>query len=212
MIVTRQRPKKKNRLPILLPIAAILMLVVALSWPPSRRVITSGPFRPITRVVLALWEQVSRPLTFSYQQQQITDRNIQIKQLNDQLEAIRKTASEQDQQVQALQKQIAASNAQPPPVTPTPAPVARPSAAGGLQLAAPVSPEVQALKQTGEEWSAMDPEKAAALISTLPDDYVVKVFAQMPPDDVGDIMDNLSPNVAARIVQASAQLSASVSR
>ena len=37
----------------------------------------------------------------------------------------------------------------------------------------------------------MDPEKAAALIGTLPDDYVAQVFAQMSPDDVGPIMDNL---------------------
>jgi flagellar motility protein MotE (MotC chaperone) len=59
----------------------------------------------------------------------------------------------------------------------------------------------------------MDPEKAAALIGTLPDDYVAQVFAQMSPDDVGPIMDSLTPKQAARIVQSSqAQLSAPTGR
>lgn len=215
MIVTRQRPKKKNSLPILLPIAAIAMLVVALSWPPSRNIILNGPLKPFSNVVVAFWGTVSRPLTFAYQQQQITDRNVEIKQLNDRLEADRKTAADKDQQVQALQRAVAAANAQPPEVTPTPAAVVRQpnAAAGGVALGGTVSPEKAALTRTAQQWTAMDPEKAAALVQTLPDDYVARVFAQMNPDDVGPIMDALPAKVAARIVRSgAAQLSASQSR
>ncbi len=46
MIVTRQRKKKQSNLPILLPIAAIAMLAIALTWPPSRNFITNGPLKP----------------------------------------------------------------------------------------------------------------------------------------------------------------------
>jgi flagellar motility protein MotE (MotC chaperone) len=216
MIVTRQRKQKKSSLPILLPIAAIVMLGVALAWPPSRNIILNGPLKPFSNIVLSFWGTVSRPLTFAYQQQEITDRNIQVKQLNDQLEADRKTSADKDQQVQSLQRAVAAANAQPPEVTPSPAPVVRPAAAavaGGAVALSAISPERAALQKTGQQWAAMDPEKAAALIGTLPDDYVAQVFAQMSPDDVGPIMDNLSAKQAARIVQSSqAQISAPTRR
>jgi flagellar motility protein MotE (MotC chaperone) len=216
MIVTRQRKQKKSSLPILLPIAAIAMLGVALAWPPSRNIILNGPLKPFSNIVLSFWGTVSRPLTFAYQQQEITDRNIQVKQLNDQLEADRKTSADKDQQVQSLQRAVAAANAQPPEVTPSPAPVVRPAAAaaaGGAVALSAISPERAALQKTGQQWAAMDPEKAAALIGTLPDDYVAQVFAQMSPDDVGPIMDNLSAKQAARIVQSSqAQISAPTRR
>ena len=50
MIVTRQRKKKQSSLPILLPIAAIAMLAIALTWPPSRNFITNGPLKPVATV------------------------------------------------------------------------------------------------------------------------------------------------------------------
>lgn len=216
MIVTRQRAKKKNPLPILLPLAAIAMLAVALIWPPSRNIILNGPLKPFSNVVAGFWGAISRPLSFAYQQQQITDRNVEIKQLNDRLEGERKTTSDKDSQVQALQRAVAAANAQPAVVTPTPAPAVRVSsgtAGAGQVLGGGLSPEKLGLKQTGAQWTAMDPEKAAALVQTLPDTYVAQVFAQMSPDDVGPIMDNLPAKVAARIVQSgSAQISAPQSR
>jgi len=213
MIVTRQRKQKKSSLPILLPIAAIAMLAVALGWPPSRNIIMNGPLKPFSNIVVSFWGTVSRPLTFAYQQQEITDRNIQVKQLNDQLESQRKTEADKDQQVQTLQRAVAAANAQPAEVTPTPAPVVRPTAGGGAPGVAAISPEQAALQKTGQQWAAMDPEKAAALVATLPDDYVAQVFAQMTPDDVGPIMDQLPAKQAARIIQSGqAQISAQARR
>ena len=50
---------------------------------------------------------------------------------------------------------------------------------------------------------------AAALVATLPTDYVAQVFAQMSPDDVGPILEQLPAKQAAAIVQSGqAQLSA----
>ena len=120
MIVTRQRKKKQSSLPILLPIAAIAMLAIALTWPPSRNFITNGPLKPVATVFDGIWGTVSKPLSFAYQQQQITDRNTQIKDLNDKLEADRKAQADKDAQVTQLQKQIAAIGNPRPPLRPRP--------------------------------------------------------------------------------------------
>lgn len=140
MIVTRQRKKKQSSLPILLPIAAIAMLVIALTWPPSRNFITNGPLKPVATVFDGVWGVVSRPLSFSYQQQQITDRNQEIKALNDKLESDRKASDDKDAQVAQLQKQLAAANAQPEAATPAPAVALAGQAAGAAQAAQPAGP------------------------------------------------------------------------
>jgi hypothetical protein len=220
MIATRQRKQKKGSLlPILLPIAAIVMLIVALTWPPSRNFITNGPLHPAVAVADSVWSVVSRPLTFDYQQRQITDRNTQIKQLNDKLEVDRKAAADKDAQVQSLQKQIAALQNPPDDASPAPAPSAAagattPASTGGAPGTAPDAPDVAAIKRTAQQWSAMDPEKAAALVQKLPEPYDAAVLAQMSPDNVGPIMDALPPTVAAKIVQAApqAQISAQTGR
>lgn len=217
MIVTRQRKKKQSNLPILLPIAAIAMLAIALTWPPSRNFITTGPLKPVATVFDGAWGIVSRPLSFAYQQQQITDRNQQIKDLNDQLETDRKTQDAKDAQLQALQKQIADANSEPDAATPAPAmPLAgQPAAAPVGAAGAPAQPSVSdAIRRAAQQWSAMDPENAAALVQKLPTAYVSAVFAQMSPDSVGPIMDALPPKVAALIVESGTnpQLSAPAGR
>lgn len=205
MIVTRQRKKKQSNLPILLPIAAIAMLVIALTWPPSRNFITNGPLKPVATVFDGVWGVVSRPLSFAYQQQQITDRNQQIKDLNDQLEADRKAADAKDAQLAALQKQLAAANSEPAAATPAPAVPLAGGQAAGTEVAAggPAQPAVSdAIRRSAQQWAAMDPETAAALVQKLPTAYVSAVFAQMSPDSVGPIMDALPPKVAALIVES----------
>ncbi len=218
MIVTRQRKQKKSSLPILLPIAAIAMLAIALTWPPSRNFITNGPLKPVATVVDGIWGTVSRPLSFAYQQQQITDRNQQIKALNDKLETDRKAQADKDAQVAQLQKQIAAINSEPEASTPAPAAplAAQPggAAAPGTAGAPAQSAASDAIRRAAQQWSAMDPEKAADLVQKLPTGYVSTVFAQMSPDAVGPIMDALPPKVAALIVESGTnpQLSAQPGR
>jgi hypothetical protein len=205
MIVTRQRKQKKSSLPILLPIAAIAMLAIALTWPPSRNFITNGPLKPVATVFDGIWGTISRPLSFAYQQQQITDRNQEIKQLNDKLESDRKAADDKDAQLAQLQKQLAAANNQPEAATPAPAVALAGQAAAGAAPGAPGAPAAttasDALRRAAQQWSAMDPEKAAALVQKLPTSYVSSVFAQMSPDSVGPIMDALPAKVAALIVE-----------
>jgi len=224
MIATRQRKQKKGSLlPILLPFAAIVMLIVALTWPPSRNWIANGPLHPVVDVVDNVWGTVSRPLTFAYQQQQITDRNVQIKQLNDKLETDRKAADDKDAQVASLQKQLTAIQNQPAEES-SPAPAA-PGAAAAATLAStsgsggglgtqPQSPEADAVHRTAQQWSSMDPERAAALAQKLPAGYDAEVFAQMSPDNVGPILDALPSAFAAKIVQSGpqAQISAQTGR
>jgi len=216
MIVTRQRKQKKSSLPILLPIAAIAMLAIALTWPPSRNFITNGPLKPVATVFDAVWGTISRPLSFAYQQQQITDRNQEIKTLNDQLESDRKAAADKDAQVAQLQKQIASDEAQPQPSAAAAVPAAgqAPNAAGAAGGAAAAAPASDAIRRAAAQWSAMDPAKAAALVQKLPTSYVSSVFAQMSPDAVGPIMDALPPKVAALIVESGTdpQLSAQPGR
>ena len=206
MIVTRQRKQKKSSLPILLPIAAIAMLAIALTWPPSRNFITNGPLKPVATVFDGIWGTVSRPLSFAYQQQQITDRNQQIKDLNDKLESDRKAQADKDAQVLQLQKQMAAINNQPEPSTPAPAvPLNGQQPAGavpGVSGAPAATTALDTVRRAAQQWSAMDPEKAAALVQKLPTGYVSTVFAQMSPDSVGPIMDALPPKVAALIVES----------
>lgn len=217
MIVTRQRKQKKSSLPILLPIAAIAMLAIALTWPPSRNFITNGPLKPVATVFDGVWGVVSKPLTFAYQQQQLTDRNTDIKTLNDKLEADRKAAADKDAQIAQLQKTIAANNAQPDDSTPAPAAAlpagqaAVPGTAANVPAAAAGS---DAIRRSAQQWSSMDPEKAADLVQKLPTGYVSAVFAQMSPDSVGPIMDALPAKVAALIVESGTapQISAQASR
>jgi hypothetical protein len=216
MIVTRQRKKKQSSLPILLPIAAIAMLAIALTWPPSRNFITNGPLKPVATVFDGVWGVVSRPLSFAYQQQQITDRNQEIKDLNDKLETDRKAQADKDAQVAALQKQIAAAAAEPAEATPAPAaPLAGQAGVAAGAAGAPAQPAVSdAVRRAAQQWSAMDPEKAADLVQKLPTGYVSTVFSQMSPDSVGPIMDALPPKVAALIVESGTnpQLSAQPGR
>ncbi len=217
MIVTRQRKKKHRSLPILLPLSALAVLAIALTWPPSRNVITNSPLKPVAIVFDCIWGTVSRPLSFAYQQQQITDRNRQIKGLNEKLETDRKNQADTDATVAKLRKQIAAAGSQAAPATPAPAPPLAGQPAGALPGAAGAPAQTAAsepIRRAAQQWSAMDPEKAAALVQKLPTSYVSSVFAQMSPDSVGPIMDALPAKVAALIVESNAgpQISAQPSR
>jgi len=55
------------------------------------------------------------------------------------------------------------------------------------------------VKRAAAYWAAMDAEKAEAIAQRLPDGYVNRVFAQMSPDAVADIMNALPAKVAARL-------------
>jgi len=203
MIVTRRRVKRPGLGRFLLPLLALAALAAALWWPPSHKVIVDGPLKPVWGLLGGVGSQAAKPLTFAAQQQQIADQNRKLLDDANQREADRKAQEAKDQQISALQNQIVQIQSQAK-ATPLPAPQVRatPAATGALAMGSTVPDDV---RRTAAYWSSMDAEKAAAIVQKLPDDYVNKVFAQMSPDSVGDIMNALPANVAARLAANASQ-------
>jgi flagellar motility protein MotE (MotC chaperone) len=202
MIVTRRRPKKRNYGKLVLPLVAIAALAGALYWPPSHNVIANGPLRPVWGVLGGVGSQAARPLTFAAQQQQIADQNRKLRDEAALREADRQAAENKDKQIAALRTQVVELQSSSK-ATPLPAPVPKPTvAAAGAGLAGATAPVPDDIRRTAAYWGSMDAEKAAAIAVKLPDDYVNRVFAQMQPDSVADIMNALPANVAARLATA----------
>ncbi|GAC1614114.1 MAG: hypothetical protein NVS4B13_08930 [Candidatus Elarobacter sp.] len=213
MIVTRQRKRRPHLGRLILPLLVLAALVAVLAWPPSQRVIANGPLRPVWTIASNAGGVLVRPLTFASQQQTITDRNREIRDLNGRLEVQRKAKTDADVRAQQFQQQVAAL-ANQPHESPVPAPRARATAAPlGLGAspgaAAAASDEEKRLAAT---WAAMEPEKAAAIVQRLPDGEVTRVLAQMDADSAGAIMNALPVSAAARISRAVAQVQPASSR
>jgi flagellar motility protein MotE (MotC chaperone) len=204
MIVTRRRPKRRNYGKIILPVLALLALAGALYWPPSHNVIVNGPLKPVWGVLGAAGGQAAKPLTFAAQQQRIADQNRKLRDDAALRESDRKDKEAKDAQIAALRTQVAQLQSSEK-ATPLPAPVVKPTAAADLGLGA-ANPVPDDIRRTAAYWSSMDAEKAAAIAEKLPDDYVNRVFAQMSPDSVGDIMDALPPATAARLAAAAGKV------
>ncbi len=85
MIVTRQRRKPFPWKRLILPLVAIALVVVALSWQPSRSVIANGPAAPVWRTLNNALGGVATPFHFAAQNQLLTERNKQIVQLQGQI-------------------------------------------------------------------------------------------------------------------------------
>lgn len=198
MIATRRRKTKFRFGRFVLPLVAIATLAAALLWPPSHDVIANGPLKPVWTVVAGVGGVAAKPLSFASQQQQIADKNREMRQLNAKLEADRKAQDQKDQRITALQSQITQLQAEPK-ATAAPLPQPRASVTMGGSLVVSASSVPDDIKRTAAYWTSMDAEKAAAIAQRLPDDYVNRVFAQMAPDAVGDIMNGLPPKVAARL-------------
>jgi hypothetical protein len=204
MIVTRRRPKRRNYGKIILPVLALLALAGALYWPPSHNVIVNGPLKPVWGVLGAAGGQAAKPLTFAAQQQRIADQNRKLRDDAALRESDRKDKEAKDAQIAALRTQVVQLQSSEK-ATPLPAPVVKPTAAADLGLGA-ANPVPDDIRRTAAYWSSMDAEKAAAIAEKLPDDYVNRVFAQMSPDSVGDIMDALPPATAARLAAAAGKV------
>ena len=212
MIVTRQRKQKKSSLPILLPIAAIAMLVIALTWPPSRNFITNGPLQARRhRVRRGLGHRVPAadlrlPAAADHRPQRRRSS-----QLNDNWKPTARSAADKDAQVAQLQKQIVALNAQPRPdagpggrrrpVPPARPPGAAPVAAarpGGVGLRAPGGPAVGGDGPRKGRGPGPEAARPATCRPFLP---------RCRPIRSGPIMDALPAKVAALIVESGTQSS-----
>jgi flagellar motility protein MotE (MotC chaperone) len=201
MIVTRRRERKLNLRPLLLPVIAIAALAVALIWPPSHKVIVDGPLAPVWSNLA----QLGRPFAFAYQNQVIADRNREIKSLNDRLEGDRKTVAERDSKIGALQDTLKRVQNAPSAATPAPT-IAKAARTTGLAAASTLGggtsqtvPQPDDVGRVAAYWGGMEADKAAAIVQRLPEDYVVRVFNKMSPDQVGEILAALPAAVAARL-------------
>lgn len=211
MIVTRQRRRRSRAGRFILPAIALVALVVALTWPPSHNAIANGPLKPAWQIAERAYVAVTTPLRFAAQQQQITDRNQQIRDLNVRLEQERGKTAADDSKVQQLQQQIAALANQP---RPTPQPAVKPTAPppGTIAAAGQTAPASDGDRRLAATWAAMEPEKAAAVLQRLPDDQVVRVLAAMDADSAAQIMNALPAGVAARLSRAAPQVGANPNR
>ncbi|MGB8266828.1 MAG: hypothetical protein WCE44_10925 [Candidatus Velthaea sp.] len=198
MIVTRRRAKKPEYGRLLLPLLALAALAGALWWPPSHNIIANGPLKPAWTVLGAVGSQAAKPFSFVVQEQAIADQNRKLKEAADLREADRKDKESKDKQISALQAQITQIQSVPQ-ATPAPVPALKTTSAGGTGIAAASAPVSDDIRRTAAYWSSMDAEKAAAIAQKLPDDYVNRVFSQMSPDVVGDIMNELPAKTAARL-------------
>ena len=205
MIVTRQRRRRSIAGRFALPLVALGAFGAALAWPPSHHVIADGPLKPAWIVVENAGSVVVRPLTFAAQQDAITQRNREIRDLNARLEQQRRAKSDADARVQELQQQVTALASQPHAA---PEPSSRPVATAASAFDAPAGAAAPSLeeKRLAATWAAMEPEKAAAVVQRLPDDQVTRVLAHMDADSAGAIMNALPAAVAARISRAVAQV------
>ncbi|HVA33607.1 MAG TPA: hypothetical protein VNG31_05630 [Candidatus Baltobacteraceae bacterium] len=214
MIVTRQRRKPFPYKRLILPIVAIVLLVVAFTWSPSRNAMLSGPMAPAARTAGGWLGTIAAPFHFAAQNQIITDRNRQIAVLQNQLTAAQNAGTQKDKRISNLQQQLeqvqaqlaSAGSAGPKPRGNSNAPPASASGTVGSAAAAPANGASPEMQRTAAYWTAMDPDNAAKVAQRLPPPYVARVLALMSPQAVGAILDALPPAYAAKLTQEHPEL------
>ncbi len=181
MIVTRRRRKVLPWQRILWTLAALAVAAAALLlWPPSHDWIFRGPLPQAARV-----RTLNRRLAVATARLARRDKQI----------------SSLQTQINQIEQQLARANGAG---LRKPVPFARPQVAtafgstSGSNLAASATPD---MRRTGEYWAAMDPGAAAKIVQRLPVEYVARVFAVMPSDAVGAILEDLPPAFAAGLTQ-----------
>ncbi|MDQ2865276.1 MAG: hypothetical protein M3R51_03550 [Candidatus Eremiobacteraeota bacterium] len=217
MIVTRKRRKRFPWKPFALPLLIVAFVAFALSWPPLRNAIASGPAAPLFRVS---GSALSGPLHFAAQDRVISDRDKQIAALQAQITGMQSAAQAKDKKLTDLQSQIpvlaaqaasargagasakAKDGAQSSSASFASDGIAAP-ARNGSDLSGSATPDMH---RTAQIWANMEPENAAKVVTRLPVVYVAHVFAVMPSDAAGAIMDALPAAYAAQLTQEHPEL------
>jgi flagellar motility protein MotE (MotC chaperone) len=216
VIVTRRRRKAFPWKRFILPVVAIGLVILAMSWQPSRNLITGGPLAPFWQDTSSSFDSIAAPFHFAAQNQLLTDRNRQIVALQAQIASLQSEGAAKDRQISNLNDQIeqlevqaaarGSSNALPPAqtssVTSAPVGIAAASHSFG-DLAAGAT---QDMRRTADYWANMEPENAAKVVQRLPVPYVARVLALMSPDAVGAILDALPATYAAALTQENPEL------
>lgn len=213
MIVTRKRRKPFRLQKYMPPLAAVGLIVLAFIWMPSHNAIFNGPLAPMWRALGSTSDRVVQPLHFVRQNAEISQKEQQIISLQRQIAADRTQTQTLNKQLTMLQTQLNESQQQQALERGRVAPksTAIRSAAGAFgdpasaesDLSTSATPD---LRRTANEWGSMDAENAAKVVQRLPISYVARVFAVIPSDAVGQILDNLSPAYAAQLTQEHPEL------
>lgn len=204
MIVTRQRKKPFPWKRVLIPGAAIALLVAALWWTPSRTWIATGPLTPVWNATAPVWKPIAAPFNAIGESRTIAAQSATIASLQKQLTDARTQLTDQDKQISRMQTQV--NQAQQQAVL---ARASKPAIVKAQATAAPSDLSAQAtpdMRRTAAVWAAMDPSSAAKIVQRLPQDYVARIFALMSPDAVGAILENVPPAYAARLTQEHPEL------
>lgn|GEM_PF-599810 len=221
MIVTRRRRKPFKYKKLIFPAVLLAMLIAVAVWPPTHAVIFGGRLTPVWSALGTAAHDVAAPFSYARQNEVITERNRRIVALQRQLADLRSQLAAKQQEVTQLQGTVAQLQQQQAAARAKAAPSATASpgalVAGGVAPGAPgggaatgggafgssVPPEIQ---RAAQEWSAMDPDKAAAVARRLPIGYVARVLAQMSPDAAAEILDALPAAYAAKVMQENPSL------
>lgn len=206
MIVTRRRRKPFRFGRLILPLVAILLIVFAFAWPPSRNVIVNGPAAPVFRVVGGAYGKVAAPFSFAAQAKTLGAQKKQIAQLQSQLTDAQNAVTAKTKQIASMQSQIDSLQAQAAAQRGSVAAHPRSASAGANGVpasGASLAPEAAAaLRRTGSYWGSMEPSNAAKVVQRLSPAYAAQVFATMSADAVGAILDALPPTYVAKVTQA----------
>ena len=211
MIVTRQRPKKREYHRVFLPLAAIVLLIAALVLPPSRNFIFNGPLSPVFRVLGAAFDNIAKPFHFAALNNEIGKRDEVIKKLQSQLAAEKDQIAARDRQISSLQAQVNQVVAQAAadrskdqkPLRDSARPAVGSATVTTGDLAANATPD---MRRTATYWASMDAENAAKLVQRLPTNYVARVLALMSADSAGQILNALPAGYAATLTQEHPEL------
>jgi flagellar motility protein MotE (MotC chaperone) len=217
VIVTRRRRKAFPWKRFILPVVAIGLVILAMSWQPSRSLITGGPLAPFWQDTSSSFDSIAAPFHFAAQNQLLTDRNRQIVALQAQIASLQSESAAKDKQISDLNEQLeqmevqaagarGGSNALPPAQTSSVT-----SASAGIAAASHPSGDLAAdatqdMRRTADYWANMEPENAAKVVQRLPIPYVARVLALMSPDAVGAILDALPATYAAALTQENPEL------
>ncbi|MEO6912452.1 MAG: hypothetical protein ABI182_00350 [Candidatus Baltobacteraceae bacterium] len=213
MIVTRRRRKPFKLQKYLLPFLAVVLIVLACIWTPSQNAIFNGPLAPIWRALGSAYGRAAQPLHFAQQNAAISQKDRQILNLQQQLATdsaqtatLNKQLTQVQSQLNATEQQQAIERGRAAPKSPaarSSAPAIIDAASAGSDLSTSATPD---LRRTASEWSSMDAQNAAKVVQRLPISYVARIFAVMPADAVGQILDNVPPAYAAQLTQEHPEL------
>ncbi len=200
MIVTRQRRKPFPWRRLILPLIAIALVIFAFSWAPSRNVITGGKLAPVWGSIGATYDKVATPFHFAAQNELLTQRNQQIRALQKQVADLTAQASLNKKQVAALNGQIGQLQSQVASAhsgaSAAPAASAAPGAFAG------VSPAAGSAANDLSAGATPDMRRTAQYWANMEPDNVAKVLPKLPVPYVARVMALMSPDAVGAILDA----------